>query len=100
MIYTGRIIDAAEAERFGIVSEVVEPEDLMARAMEQAAIFASGPTLAIGLAKQNIRSAYTSTFEQALRNELRGGEICGKTADHVEGLAATVEKRAAVFVGR
>lgn len=100
MIYTGRIIDAAEAERIGLVTEVVEPDTLMARAMEQAQAFAAGPTVAIGIAKANIRSGYTLSFEQALRNELRGGELCGKTEDHVEGLRATVDKRPAVFTGR
>jgi enoyl-CoA hydratase/carnithine racemase len=100
MIYTGRIIDADEALRIGLVTEVVEPDDLMDRAMEQARVFASGPTVAIGIAKENIRSGYTATFEQALRNELRGGDLCGKTEDHVEGLKATVEKRPANFVGR
>lgn len=100
LIYTGRIVDADEALRIGLVSEVVEPDDLVVRAMEQARIFASGPTVAIGIAKENIRSGYTTTFEQALRNELRGGDLCGKTEDHVEGLKATVEKRDAVFLGR
>ena len=38
--------------------------------------------------------------EDALRNEGRAGEICGRTEDHREGLAATVEKRDPVFVGR
>jgi len=99
MIYTGRIIDAAEAERIGLVSEVVEPDRLLPRALELARIFADGPTLAIGIAKQNIRRNWSATFEEALRNEVRGGEICGKTVDHVEGLAATIERRKPVFVG-
>jgi 2-(1,2-epoxy-1,2-dihydrophenyl)acetyl-CoA isomerase len=100
MIYTGRIIDAAEAERTGLVTEVVEPDALLDRAMEQARIFASGPTVAIGIAKQNIRKNHTATFEDALRNELRGGDLCGKTEDHVEGLRATVDRRQPEFVGR
>jgi 2-(1,2-epoxy-1,2-dihydrophenyl)acetyl-CoA isomerase len=100
LIYTGRIIDAAEAERIGLVTEVVAPEALTDRAMEQAQIFASGPTVAIGIAKQNIRKNHTTTFEDALRNELRGGELCGKTEDHVEGLRATVDRRPPAFVGR
>ncbi len=100
MIYTGRIIDADEAERIGLVTEVVAPEDLRKRAMDQARIFASGPTVGIGIAKQNIRKNYLVSFEEALRNELRGGDLCGKTEDHVEGLKATIEKRPAEFVGR
>lgn len=100
MIYTGRIIDAAEADRIGLVSDVVEPDDLMDKAMGLARTLAAGPTVAIGLAKQNIRGGYTLTFDEALRNELRAGELCGRTEDHKEGLAATVEKRQPNFVGR
>lgn len=100
MIYTGRIIDADEAFAIGLVSRVVDPEKLMDSALEQAALLASGPTVAIGIAKQNIRKNALVGFEEALRNELRGGEICGRTVDHAEGLRATVEHRVAEFVGR
>jgi 2-(1,2-epoxy-1,2-dihydrophenyl)acetyl-CoA isomerase len=100
MIYTGRMIDAAEADRIGLVSTVVEPDQLMDTAMELANRFASGPTVAIGIAKQNIRKNRTVTFEEALRNEVRGGEICAHTEDHLEGMQATIEKRPAVYTGR
>ena len=100
LIYTGRIIDAQEALQIGLVSEVIEPEQLMTRVMEQARIFASGPSVAIGLAKQNIRTGYQMTFEDALGAELRAGEICAHTEDHPEGLAATIEQRPAQFKGR
>lgn len=100
MIYTGRIIDAEEADRIGLVSEVVAPEQLLPRTMELAADLAAGPTVAIGLAKQNIRAGYTLSFEQALAAELRAGELCGKTEDHAEGLQAAVDKRTPNFVGR
>jgi enoyl-CoA hydratase/carnithine racemase len=100
MIYTGRIIDAAEADRIGLVSQVVEPAELLGAAMELAGTLAAGPTVAIGLAKQNIRANALVDFEQALRNELRAGDICGRTEDHAEGLKATVEKRPARYVGR
>lgn len=100
MIYTGRIIDAVEAERIGLVSQVVEPDRLLDVAMEFARQLAAGPTVAIGLAKQNIRRNSNATFEEALRNELRAGNICSHTEDHVEGLAATIEKRQPSFGGR
>jgi enoyl-CoA hydratase/carnithine racemase len=100
LIYTGRIIDAGEALRIGLVSEVVDPDLLLERAMEQARTFASGPTVAIGLAKQNIRGGYQLTFEDALLAERRAGEICGATEDHKEGLAATIERRPPSFEGR
>ncbi|WP_033295634.1 enoyl-CoA hydratase/isomerase family protein [Amycolatopsis jejuensis] len=100
LIYTGRIFDAAEALRIGLVSEVTEPEALLDRAMEQARIFAAGPTVAIGQAKQNIRRGYTVGIEEALRNEQRGALFCVPTEDKAEGLKAALEHRAPVFVGR
>lgn len=100
MIFTGRIVDAAEAERSGLVSEVVDPEKLLVRAGELAATLAAGPTVAIGLAKRNIRKGYGLSFEEALRGEKQAGDICGQTSDHREGLAAVVEKRSPAFQGR
>ncbi|TDD84021.1 enoyl-CoA hydratase/isomerase family protein [Actinomadura rubrisoli] len=100
LIYTGRIIDADEALRIGVVSEVVPPERLMDRALEQARIFAAGPTVAIGEAKQNIRMGHGIGIEEALRNEQRGARACVDTEDKAEGLTAAIEKRRPVFVGR
>ncbi|RKS78971.1 2-(1,2-epoxy-1,2-dihydrophenyl)acetyl-CoA isomerase [Actinomadura pelletieri DSM 43383] len=100
LIYTGRIIDADEALRIGVVSDVVPPEELMDRALEQARIFAAGPTVAIGEAKRNIRAGHTLGIEEALRNEHRGALLCVHTEDKAEGLAAAIEKRRPVFVGR
>ncbi len=100
MIYTGRIIDASEAERIGLLNGLVEPEELMPAAMELADRLAKGPTVAIGLSKQNIRQNAMLSIEDALRNERRAGNICGLTEDAKEGLAATVERREANFKGR
>ena len=100
MIYTGRIIDAAEADRIGLLNSVVEPDQLLPTAMELAGRLAKGPTLAIGLSKENIRQNPLLNIEDALRNERRAGEICGRTEDAKEGLAATLERREANFQGR
>lgn len=100
LIFTGRIIDAEEALEIGLVSEVVEPEKLLERAYEIAGTFAKGPTTAIGIAKSLIRKNYHVSIEEALRNELRGGELCAFTEDHREGMAAVAQKRDPNFVGR
>ena len=100
MIYTGRIIDASEADRIGLLNALVEPEELMSSALDLADRLAKGPTIAIGLAKQNIRQNAQLSIEDALRNERRAGNICGQTEDAKEGLAATIERRAANFQGR
>ena len=100
LIYTGRIIDAAEADRLGLLNALVAPEALLATALELAGRLAKGPTVAIGLAKQNIRQNASLTIEDALRGERRAGNICGRTEDAKEGLAATLERREANFQGR
>lgn len=100
LIYTGRIIDADEAERIGLLNALVEPDRLMPTALELAGRLAQGPTIALGLAKENIRRNALLTIEDALRNERRAGEICGRTEDAKEGLAATLARRDANFQGR
>ncbi len=100
LIYTGRIIDAEEANRLGLLYALVEPDQLLPTALEFANRLAKGPTIAIGLAKENIRRNALVTIEEALRNEHRAGELCGKTADAKEGLAATIERREANFTGQ
>jgi enoyl-CoA hydratase/carnithine racemase len=100
LIYTGRIINADEADRIGLLNALVEPDRLMPTALELAGRLAQGPTIAIGLAKENIRRNASLTIEDALRNERRAGEICGRTEDAKEGLAATIARRAATFQGR
>jgi 2-(1,2-epoxy-1,2-dihydrophenyl)acetyl-CoA isomerase len=100
LIYTGRIIDAAEAAQIGVVSSVVPGSELTAASRELAGRLAAGPSVAIGLAKENIQDHWNSTLESALRNESRAGSICGATADHAEGLQAVNEKRPPQFTGR
>lgn len=100
LIFTGRIIDAAEADSLGLLTALVEPDDLHDTAIEWATRLAAGPTVAIGLAKENIHQNWNLSIEDALRNEHHAGVLCGKTEDHHEGLRATVEKRDPVFQGR
>jgi enoyl-CoA hydratase/carnithine racemase len=99
LIFTGRIIDAEEAGRLGCVSAVVEPDALPALVGDWAGRLAAGPTIAIGLAKNNIREGVTLSLERALGNERLAGEVCAGTADAAEGLRAAAEKRQPVFVG-
>lgn len=99
MIYTGRIIDAAEAERIGLVSRVLPADQLLAGARELAEELANGPTLALGMAKENIHEHWNAYIEAALKSEERAGRVCTETDDHREGLAAVNEKRVPKFVG-
>lgn len=98
-VFTGDAWDGVKAHAVGMVTEVVEAEELETRTMALAEKLASGPTIAIGLAKGLIDNAHRRTFNEQLAEEDRAGKICGKTVDHAEGLAAANERRAPRFVG-
>src|SRR5215468_889481 len=100
MIFTGDVIDAAEAERLGIVSRVVAPEELMPTAYELARRIAAGPPVAIRLAKRSIYANSELDLRAALQNETMAQNICFETEDATEGIRAFGEKRAPAFKGR
>lgn len=100
LIYTGRIVDSGEALSCGLVSELVPAEAVLPRALELAGELAAGPTVAIGLAKENIQEHEYLTVEQALQSEHRAGEVAMATEDHKEGLAAVNARRQPSFKGR
>lgn len=96
MIYTGRIVNAQEAERIGLVNRVVPHEKLMDEAMAMARQIASGPA-AIHYAKQSMFQATQHPFKEALNQD---SEIYGevyKTKDFKEGVTAFLEKRKPIF---
>ena len=93
LAYTGRRIDAAEAERLGILNHVTEAGGAVRRAVEIATEIAACAPLAVMAVKQAINRAPDQTFEQALS---AGGDLSALlmfSADRKEGLAAFVEKR-------
>ena len=100
MIFTGDVIDAAEALRLGIVSRVVAPEELMPTAYELARRIAAGPPVAIRLAKRSIYANEDLDLRAALQNETMAQNICFETEDATEGIRAFGEKRAPAFKGR
>jgi enoyl-CoA hydratase/carnithine racemase len=97
MLMTGQPIDAATALRWGLVSEVVEPGDLLARARELAALIASRPPIAAETAKANLHAAANMPQEAAIRYERDLQTVTFATEDAYEGRAAFAEKRAGVF---
>jgi 2-(1,2-epoxy-1,2-dihydrophenyl)acetyl-CoA isomerase len=100
LIFTGDVIDAAEALRLGIVSRVVAPEELMPAVGELARRIAAGPPMAIRLAKGSLYGNAERDLKAALERETFAQNICFETEDATEGIRAFVEKRAPNFRGR
>ena len=99
LIFTGKIIDAREMERIGLVNQLVSPDALMATAKELATKLASGPSVAIGLAKYSIYRGLHMTLEQALDYETDAASLTILTEDMKEGVKAFKEKRKPEFRG-
>jgi 2-(1,2-epoxy-1,2-dihydrophenyl)acetyl-CoA isomerase len=100
MIFTGEIIDAAEALRLGIVSAVHPPERLLPATYELARKIAQGPPIAIRLARRALYRNAESDLKSSLEFETFAQNICSETEDAREGIRAFVEKREASFSGR
>jgi len=99
LIFTGETIDAAEALRLGIVNSLAEPEALMEKTYELARKLASGPPIAIRLAKRAIYHNQDVDLRAGLEYETYAQNICRETEDSKEGVKAFVEKRAPKFRG-
>jgi enoyl-CoA hydratase/carnithine racemase len=97
MIMTGDPIEAAAAERWGLVSRVVEPADLMAEAKRIGRTIAQRAPIAAETAKQNLRAAWEMSIADAITYERDLQTICFATKDAEEGRAAFKEKRPPAF---
>ena len=97
---SGRRLSAAEAQTWGLVSEVVEDDKLAGVAAERAAQYAAAPTAAIGMTKRLFGHAVTATLEEQLELEAQLQAAATRTDDFREGVAAFREKRPPNFVGR
>ena len=94
---TGRMMDAAEAERAGLVSRVVPTEALLDEAMKAAEAIASMSLPSAIMAKEAVNRAYETTLAEGLRFERRGFHSMFATADQKEGMRAFTEKRKPEF---
>lgn len=100
MMMTGDEIDAATADRWGLVNRVVEPEALMEDAMELARRLASGPTIAIEMTKRLVNDVTREGFDRQLQNEAWAATRAGVAEDAGEGIRAFAERRDAEWTGR
>ncbi len=100
LIWTGDFVDAAEAERLGLVNRVVPHDDLMTETRALATRLAAGPPLALSLAKAAVYRGLDLDFAAALDYAATAEAITLTSADHREGVAALRERRAPTFEGR
>jgi len=100
ILFLSEPVDAARAEHLGLVNQVVPHDHLMEQAVTLARRLAEGPTLALGLAKQNLHAAADATLAEAQAMEGRAQDIAGPSHDAREGVAAFLDKRPARYTGR
>ncbi len=97
MCLTGRMMDAAEAERSGLVSRVVPAADLIADAMKTADTIAGMSLPIVMMTKESVNRSYETTLAEGIRFERRVFHAMFATADQKEGMTAFVEKRKPKF---
>jgi enoyl-CoA hydratase len=100
MCLTGRMMDAAEAERCGLVSRVVPADKLLEEAMKSAETIASMSQPILMMTKESVNRAYETTLSEGLRFERRTFHPMFATEDQTEGMTAFVEKRKPSFKDR
>jgi enoyl-CoA hydratase len=100
MCLTGRMMDAQEAERSGLVSRVVPVADLLTDAMQTAQTIASMSLPIAMMTKETVNRAYETSMAEGIRFERRVFHGMFATHDQKEGMAAFVEKRAPHFKNR
>ncbi len=100
MILTGRMMDAAEAERAGLVSRVVAADQLVEEALAAAAKIAGQSPLAVAMNKELVNTAYETTLATGVAIERRLFHSLFAFDDQKEGMAAFIEKRKPAFKGK
>ena len=100
MCLTGRMMDADEAERSGLVSRVVPVDDLLDEALKTATAIASMSRPSVFMAKTAVNKAYETTLTEGVAAERIMFQSLFATEDQKEGMAAFAEKRPADFKNR
>ena len=100
LVLTGRMMDAAEAERSGLVARVVAPEKLMDEALAVAGKIAGFSLPIVLMAKESVNRAFESSLAEGIKFERRMFHAAFGTEDQKEGMAAFVEERKPGFKHR
>ena len=99
LLYTGRSMDGAEAERWGFHNRLCEPEALVAEAQAMAKSIADGPTFAHAMTKWCLHQEWSMGIDDAIETEAQAQAICMQTKDYERAYEAFVAKARPAFEG-
>ncbi len=99
LLYTGRAMDGAEAERWGFYNKLCEPDTVLSEAQALAKSLADGPTFAHAMTKRCIHQEWNMGIDEAIEAEAQAQAICMQTKDYERAYEAFVNKSRPVFEG-
>jgi methylglutaconyl-CoA hydratase len=100
LLLTGRIFDAEEAMRMGLLTEIVAPDNLMNRARELASVLMANSAASLRATKQLLTDHARSELEAQIESAVRENAAIRTTADFREGITSFLEKRKPVWTGK
>jgi enoyl-CoA hydratase/carnithine racemase len=99
LLYTGRVLDGEEAERWGFFNRIAPPERLQDEALELARSLAEGPTLAHAITKRCLHQEWGMGVDEAIDVEAQAQALCLQTEDFARAYTAFTSKKQPVFEG-
>ena len=99
LLYTGRSMDGAEAERWGFYTKLCDPEALIADAQSLAKSLAEGPSFANAMTKKCIHQEWSMGVDESIEAEAQAQAICMQTKDYERAYLAFVNKQRPSFAG-
>jgi enoyl-CoA hydratase/carnithine racemase len=99
LLYSGRAMDGAEAERWGFYNKLCEPETVVSDAQSMAGSLAEGPTFAHAMTKRCIHQEWSMGIDESIEAEAQAQAICMQTRDYERAYEAFVRKEKPAFAG-